>query len=125
MFNQENIQTYVDSYAIPWGINIALAIVIFLLGRIAVKLIVNVAGKLMLRANLDNMLVSFIQTIINALLMLFVIVAALNELGVDTTSLVALLGAAGLAVGLSLQDSLKNFAAGVMILVFRKWSKMA
>ena len=51
--------------------------------------------------------------------MLFVIVASLDELGVDTTSLVAILGAAGLAIGLSLQDSLKNFAAGVMLLVFK------
>ena len=65
------------------------------------------------------MLVDFIKAILNAILMLFVIIASLNELGVDTTSLVAILGAAGLAIGLSLQGSLQNFAAGVMLLVFR------
>ena len=122
MFDTNNIQGYIDSYAIPWGINIALAILIFYIGKIVVKAVVGLAGKLMLRANLDEMLVSFVQTIVNAVLMLFVVVAALNKLGVDTTSLVALLGAAGLAIGLSLQDSLKNFAAGVMILVFRPFT---
>jgi small conductance mechanosensitive channel len=122
MLNNNDIQPYIDSYAIPWGVNIGLAILIFFAGRIVVKFLVNIAGKLMLRAKLDEMLVAFVQTIVNAILMLFVTVAALNELGVDTTSLVALLGAAGLAVGLSLQDSLKNFAAGVMILVFRPFT---
>ncbi|NRA42234.1 MAG: mechanosensitive ion channel family protein, partial [Pseudomonadales bacterium] len=92
MFDTNNIQGYIDSYAIPWGINIALAILIFYIGKIVVKAVVGLAGKLMLRANLDEMLVSFVQTIVNAVLMLFVVVAALNKLGVDTTSLVALLG---------------------------------
>ena len=122
MFNQDSVQPYIDTYAIPWGINIAMALLIFIGGRIVVKLLVNLSGKLMLRAKFDEMLVAFVKTIVNAVLMLFVVVAALNELGVDTTSLVALLGAAGLAIGLSLQDSLKNFAAGVMILVFRPFT---
>ncbi len=68
---------------------------------------------------MNEMLVNFLSSIINIVLMLFVIVAALNRLGVNTASLVALLGAAGLAIGLSLQDSLKNFAAGVMIILFK------
>ena len=108
-FSPDSIQPYVDTYIVPWGIQIILALAIFFIGRIIAKMIVNVAGKMMLHAKLDEMLVSFVQTILNAVLMLFIIVAALNELGVDTTSLVALLGAAGLAIGLSLQDSLKNF----------------
>ncbi|MCB1960391.1 MAG: mechanosensitive ion channel [Rhodocyclaceae bacterium] len=71
------------------------------------------------RSNMDVMLVNFVLSIANGVLLLVVIIAALNQLGVDTTSLVALIGAAGLAIGLSLQDSLKNFAAGVMLIVFR------
>jgi len=71
------------------------------------------------KAQLDSILVDFISAIISSLLTLFVIIAAVGKLGVDTTSLVAILGAAGLAIGLSLQGSLQNFAAGVMLLVFR------
>ncbi len=119
MFTPEEIQNYIDTYAIPWGINIALAIVIFVVGKIVAKTIVSVLGRLLEKSNYDGMLVDFLKSILNAVLMLFVIVASLNQVGVDTTSLVAILGAAGLAIGLSLQDSLKNFAAGVMLLVFK------
>ena len=119
MFTPEEIQNYIDTYAIPWGINIALAIVIFVVGKIVAKTIVSVFGRLLEKSNYDGMLVDFLKSILNAVLMLFVIVASLNQVGVDTTSLVAILGAAGLAIGLSLQDSLKNFAAGVMLLVFK------
>lgn len=119
MFTQEDIEMYVNTYAIPWGINIAMAIVIFVLGRLVVGVLISMIGKIMAKSKYDAMLVDFLKSILNAILMLFVIVASLDQLGVDTTSLVAILGAAGLAIGLSLQDSLKNFAAGVMLLVFK------
>ena len=119
MFTQEDIEMYINTYAIPWGINIAMALIIFVIGRMVVGIIISMFGKLMSKSNYDVMLVDFLKSILNAVLMLFVIVASLDELGVDTTSLVAILGAAGLAIGLSLQDSLKNFAAGVMLLVFK------
>ena len=119
MFTQEDIEMYVNTYAIPWGINIAMAIVIFVLGRMVVGVIISMIGKIMSKSKYDPMLVDFLKSILNAILMLFVIVASLDQLGVDTTSLVAILGAAGLAIGFSLQDSLKNFAAGVMLLVFK------
>lgn len=119
MFNQEDIEMYINTYAIPWGINIAMAIIIFVLGRMVVGVIISMIGKLMAKSKYDTMLVDFLKSILNAILMLFVVVASLDQLGVDTTSLVAILGAAGLAIGLSLQDSLKNFAAGVMLLVFK------
>lgn len=119
MFNQEDIEMYINTYAIPWGINIAMAIIIFVLGRMVVGVIISMIGKLMAKSKYDAMLVDFLKSILNAILMLFVVVASLDQLGVDTTSLVAILGAAGLAIGLSLQDSLKNFAAGVMLLVFK------
>ena len=118
-FDSEQMSQMMDTYVIPWGINIVMAILIYIVGKIVVGIIINVFGKVMQRSKYDDMLVDFIKAILNAILMLFVIIASLNELGVDTTSLVAILGAAGLAIGLSLQGSLQNFAAGVMLLVFR------
>jgi small conductance mechanosensitive channel len=106
-------------YVIPFAIQLAVAIIIFVIGKMVVNILVNLVGKLLTRGNYDNMLIDFIKSIVKAILMLFVIVAALDQLGVDTTSLVAILGAAGLAIGLSLQGSLQNFAAGVMLLVFK------
>ncbi|PHS71468.1 MAG: mechanosensitive ion channel protein MscS [Methylophaga sp.] len=99
--------------------NIAIAIVIIFVGRMVVKWIVKLIRKLMVRSDLDPILVNFAGSIANAVLLLFVFIAALDQLGVETTSLIALLGAAGLAVGLALQGSLQNFAAGVMMIVFR------
>ena len=119
LFSPSNLQTYIDSYAIPWGLNLVLAIVIFVLGKFVVGLLMSLFSKVMAKSKYDNMLTDFVGSILRAILMLFVIVAALDQLGVDTTSLVAIVGAAGLAIGLSLQDSLKNFAAGVMLLVFK------
>ena len=118
-FSADNVDRYINDYAIPWGINIAMAIVIYIIGRMVVGFILSIFRRLMAKSKYDAMLVDFLESIISAILMLFVIVASLNQLGVDTTSLVAILGAAGLAIGLSLQDSLKNFAAGVMLLVFK------
>lgn len=118
-FSQDDASKYLNDYIIPFAIDLAMAIIIFVIGKIVVKVLVSVLGKLLSKANYDNMLVEFLKSIANAILMLFVIVAALDQLGVDTTSLVAILGAAGLAIGLSLQGSLQNFAAGVMLLVFR------
>ncbi|MBU2979436.1 mechanosensitive ion channel domain-containing protein [Alteromonas sp. C1M14] len=119
MFSASDIEGYINTYAIPWGINIAMALAIFIVGRIVVGILLSVFRRVMVKSKYDQMLVDFLESIISAILMLFVIVASLNQLGVDTTSLVAILGAAGLAIGLSLQDSLKNFAAGVMLLVFK------
>ena len=118
-FSAENIQKLVETYAIPWAINIAFALLIFIVGRMVVGLIISMFTKLMGKSKYDPMLVKFLGSILKSVLMLVVIVASLNKLNVDTTSLVAIVGAAGLAIGLSLQDSLKNFAAGVMLLVFK------
>lgn len=111
--------TLLQEYVIPWGINIALALAVFIVGRWVAKGIVALITRLLTRAKLDHILVQFVGSILRTVLLLIVVVAALDQLGVDTTSLIALMGAAGLAVGLALQDSLKNFAAGVMLIVFR------
>lgn len=109
-----------DQYAVPWAIKIVMALVIFIVGRWVVKIVVNLVKKLLNRSGkMDEMLINFVASILNAILLLFVIIASLDQLGVDTTSLVALIGAAGLAIGLALQGSMQNFAAGVMILVFK------
>jgi len=108
-----------DGYILPWVINIAFAIAIFVVGKIVAKMVLGLLGKVLKRSKMDDMLVNFILSISNAILLLVIIVAALDRLGVDTTSLIAIVGAAGLAIGLSLQDSLKNFAAGVMLLLFK------
>lgn len=122
-FTQDDMSKYLDDYIIPFAINFAMAAIIYIVGKIVVKIIVSAVGKLMAKSQYDDMLINFLKAIMNAVLMLFVIIAALNELGVDTTSLAAIIAAAGLAIGLSLQGSLQNFAAGVMLLVFRPFKK--
>ena len=110
-------------YVWPWAIKIGLALLIFYVGRRVVGMLVGVAEKLMRRNEMDEILVKFISSIVRWVLLLFVVIAALSQLGVDTTSLIALLGAAGLAIGLSLQSSLSNFASGVMLIIFRPFTK--
>lgn len=119
MFDSLNIEQLTNTYLIPWGINIGFALVIFIVGRMVAKLMVSILHKLLAKAKLDDILINFICSILDGVLLLFIIVAALNQLGVDTTSLIALMGAAGLAIGLALQGSLQNFAAGVMLIIFR------
>lgn len=109
--------------AIEYGTALILAIVIFYLGRIIVGRVVAVTSRVMLARGMDETLVNFICSILRWLGMLFVTIAALSQLGVDTTSLVALIGAAGLAIGLSLQGSLANLAAGVMLIIFKPFKK--
>ncbi|MGQ9426384.1 mechanosensitive ion channel family protein [Gilvimarinus sp. F26214L] len=119
MLENFNAAEMVDTYAVPWAINIAMALVILLLGRFAVAIVVRVAEAVMTRAKVDPMLVRFIASILTGLLVLMVVIAAVDQLGVDTTSFVALIGAAGLAIGLALQNSLGNFASGVMLILFK------
>lgn len=117
-----NLETIADTYLVPWSINIAMAVVTFLVGKFAASLMVNISKKLMERAKIDHILVNFIASIINGILILFISIAALDQLGVNTTSLVALVGGAGLAVGLAMQGSLQNLASGVMLIVFRPFT---
>lgn len=106
-------------YIIPWAIKVVMALVIFFVGRMITRMVVNISTGMMKKSGMDTMLVSFLGNILNAVLLAVVIIAALDQLGVETTSLLAVLGAAGLAVGLALKDSLSNFSAGVMLIIFR------
>lgn len=105
------------------GTALLAAIAIFYVGRFVVNRLVNLTRRVMISRKVDETLASFIATVLRTLGLLFVIIAALSQLGIDTTSLVALLGAAGLAIGLSLQSSLGNLAAGVLLITFRPFKK--
>ncbi len=106
-------------YALHWGGRILSALVIFLLGRWVVKMLMNLFASAYTKAEMDKTLSRFLSNILFIALMLFVVLASLNALGVNTINFLAILGAAGLAIGLALKDSLSNFAAGVMLVVFR------
>src|SRR5688572_8988313 len=106
-------------YLIPWSIRIARALAIFVIGWIGARYLTTFVTKLMERSRLDVMLVKFLHNLLYVVLIVAVVMAAIQELEVDVTSFLTIIGAAGLAVGLALKDSLSNFAAGVMIIVFR------
>ncbi|MDR5857838.1 mechanosensitive ion channel [Halomonas eurihalina] len=102
-------------------INLVSAIAIFVIGRWIAKLLHRLVTKAMKRAKTDPLIVTFAGNIFYVLLMFAVVLAAIGQLGIQTTSLIAVLGAAGLAIGLALQGSLANFAAGVMVVLFRPY----
>jgi len=115
----ENVQHYFSLY----GWNVIGAILILIIGRIVTGVIVGVVDRVMQKSNIDGTLTRFVLGLTKALLMTFVVLAALERLGVETTSFIAILGAAGLAVGFALQGSLSNFAAGVMLIIFRPFKE--
>lgn len=117
--DQTQIISFYDKFVAPWSIKILVALLIFFIGQLIAKILARILGKVLSRTKLDTILVEFIQSLVNALLLVFVVVAALDQLGVNTNSVIAVLGAAGLAIGLALQGSLQNFAAGFMLLIFR------
>lgn len=100
-------------------INLVMAAIIVIVGRIIVKWAIKLLRKIMVRANLDPILVNFASSIGTGILLIIVLIVAMDRLGVNTTSFIAVLGAAGLAIGLALKDSLQNFAAGIMMIIFR------
>ncbi|MDV3240125.1 MAG: mechanosensitive ion channel [Gammaproteobacteria bacterium] len=115
LITPEMLQTHV----IPWATRVAVALAIFVIGRWVAMWLLSAARRLMRRGGMDDMLVTFVSNIVYFMLLAVVVIAALDHLGVQTTSLLAIVGAAGLAVGLALKDSLGNFASGVLLIVFR------
>ncbi len=102
-----------------YGLNIVAAVAVLIVGRLAAKLVRSIIEKVMTRAKQEQTLISFVSHLSYAGLMAFVIVATLEQLGIETASFVMILGAAGLAIGLALQGSLSNFAAGVLMIIFK------
>jgi small conductance mechanosensitive channel len=115
----ENGLALIETYVIPWSIKIGLALLIFVIGNMLARMLTKGIVRMMEKARMDAMLVKFLSSILYALLLIAVVLAAIDGLGVNVTSLLAIVGAAGLAVGLALKDSLSNFAAGVMLIMFR------
>jgi small conductance mechanosensitive channel len=118
----EEVNTYVElakGLVAAYGLKVIAAIVIFIVGKWLSGVLSRAVGRAMARAKTDEILVKFVRNIVYAGLLAFVILAAIAQLGIQTTSFIAVIGAAGLAVGLALQGSLSNFAAGVMLIIFR------
>jgi len=109
------IMTYVTLYSFK----IIGTLAIFFIGKWIVKVIVSIVTKIMNKSNLDETLANFLSKVIRGVLLVIVLLAALNNLGVDTTSFVAMFGAAGLAIGLAFKDTFSNIGAGVLIIFFR------
>jgi len=121
-FSAEQIIELFNTHAVPFGIQLITAILVFFFGRLIARLIVRIVRKLLERAKVDDSLRKFLCDLTYALLLMVIIIATLEQLGVQTTAAVAVLGAAGLAVGLALQGSLGNFASGVLIIGFRPYN---
>lgn len=102
-----------------YGLRIIAAIVILIVGRWVALGVAKIIKGVMLRSKVDETLVAFVRNLIYVGLLAFVVIAALNQLGIQTASFIAIIGAAGLAIGLALQGSLANFAAGVLMIIFK------
>ena len=109
-------------YVLNYGLDILSAILIFLIGKWLCKIVANISEKIMLKSKVDVTLATFLKNILYYALLTILVIAVLNKLGIQTTSIVAIMGACGLAVGLALQGSLSNLAAGVIIILFRPFS---
>ncbi len=109
----------VTQYLTTYGLNIIAAVLIFVIGMWVSKFVSRLVGKLVAGTKVDTAIVNFVQALCYIALLAFVIIAALSRLGIQTTSFIVVIGAAGLAIGLALQGSLANFAAGVLLLMFK------
>jgi len=121
-FTLESVQQLIGkltALGAEFGVKLVTAVVIFIIGRWVAKIIRNLIEKALRKTRTDETLVSFTVNLSYIAMIAFVVIAALGQLGIQTTSFIAVLGAAGLAVGLALQGSLSNFAAGVLMLIFR------
>jgi len=106
-------------YATQYGVRIIIALLVFLVGRMVARYLAELCKQIMLKASVEETLAAFLRNIIFYALLAAVVIAALGQAGINVTSFLAVLGAAGLAVGLALKDSLSNFAAGVMLILLR------
>ncbi|WP_066223599.1 mechanosensitive ion channel family protein [Formosa haliotis] len=119
---EKDLQYWTDQimvFATTYGLKIIGAIVIWIIGSWIIKKLVNTSRKLMTRSNYEEGLQSFLLNLVSWILKILLIITLLGILGVPTTSFAAIIGAAGLAIGLALQGSLGNFAGGVLIMLFK------
>jgi len=104
-----------------FGISLFIALCILIVGRQVVKILIKIISSALERSNTEDTVRIFVTNLLNTLLMIVIFIAAINQLGIETTSIIAVLGAAGLAIGLALQGSLSNFAAGILIVIYRPY----
>lgn len=119
-----DLQHYIElatTYLSHYSPKIIAAILIFVIGKWLTNKLTAISKRLMMKAKVDNTLVTFVDKIIYFVLLLMVIFTALNTLGINTTSFLAVFGAASLAIGLALKDSLSNIGAAVIIILFRPY----
>jgi small conductance mechanosensitive channel len=116
-----DLEQFAHEHLFPLGMKLIVAIVIFVVGRQIAKLVLRGMDRMMERSRFDVSLRKFLRDIVNAILLISIIIAALDAIGVETTAVVAVLGGMALAIGLALQGSLSNFAAGVMLIVLRPY----
>jgi small conductance mechanosensitive channel len=109
----------VGGIALDWGGRLLAALAIFVIGRIVATVLSRWFGRAMQRVGMDQTLSRFFTSLAYIVLIVMVVLTAVNTLGVPTTNFLAIVGAAGLAVGLALKDSLANFSSGVMLVFFR------
>lgn len=114
---------WLQTNGLDMGIALLQALAIFVIGRWVAKILISVLNKVMVKRQLDATLIGFITSLCYMALLAMVSIAAIGKLGVDTTSFAAIIAAAGLAIGFALQGSLGNFAAGVMLILFRPFKK--
>jgi small conductance mechanosensitive channel len=119
LFNAETIIPRVLDIIFQYGPRLIAAIVILIVGRLLAQLIRSAVRRVLKKSKVDDLLISFVASLSYMGMIAFVVIAALNKIGIQTTSFIAILGAAGLAIGLALQGSLSNFAAGVLMIIFR------
>lgn len=119
--NVDKIVEWLETQGLAFGIDLVAALAIFIIGRIAVGFAVRGLRAAMRKNNIEKTLETFLCNLIRWALMVVVIIAAIAQVGIETTSFIAVFGAAGLAVGLALQGSLSNFASGVLIVLFRPY----
>ncbi|MCF8241146.1 MAG: mechanosensitive ion channel [Melioribacteraceae bacterium] len=117
--NMSQYWLLVETWLSKYSLQVVGAIAILVLGWIAAKLLRNFFKKLLVKASVEQTIIGFLSNLIYGLLITIVILMALGQLNVETGSLIAIIGAAGLAIGFALRDSLSNFAAGIMIIFFK------
>lgn len=120
-FTWEDAVELLTTTGVDFGINLVSAIIIFIVGRWVIRLLMRGLRKVLQRQEVDKTLETFVCNLVSVALLVLVIIAAISALGIQTTSFIAVLGAAGLAIGLALQGSLSNFASGVLIVLFRPY----
>lgn len=111
--------TDINNFLVKIGTNILIAVAILVIGFWSVKIIVKALKKILRKSHTDESLVTFLSSLLTMVLKILIVVTSITQLGVEMTSFVTILGAAGLAVGLAFSGTLSNFAGGVMILIFK------